>query len=95
MASRIFDLNAKSMTNSTLVPASCGRNRHWFDRRLNGPYSRLTSTVRAEASRRTRVANFSRRNEKPTWASASTVETWASARPFQVRMAVIQGTNCG
>ena len=52
--------------------------------------------VRAAASRRTWVENRSRRNEKPTPASASSVVTPPpSSWLFQVRREVSQGTNSG
>ena len=51
---------------------------------------------RSLASRITRVAKVSRRNEKPTPASASITLTPGSISwAFQVRMVVSQGTNSG
>jgi hypothetical protein len=96
MASRIRDLNAKSIMNSTRVPAGSGKNSHRFFRCLNGPRISPTSTMFRFWSCRTQVENRSLRKEKPTAASASTRLTpGASSRGLQVRMAVTQGTNSG
>ncbi len=85
------------MSNSTRVqpwPASMKRQR--FSSRLNGPDSSETSICWLWASRRTRVANRSFRNENPTPASASSELTPSErSRAFHVRIELIHGTKSG